>query len=196
MGSKEIHIVFAPLPEEDRDSESAAHEFALRTAEKFRNEFGDNCFRLEITHLSKWNMASITDKCTTDDSVKAINRIVVLLISCGSDGSVHRSVRKTTKWLKEQEGKIESVAKTTCLVVLMGHSVCKTSAEQMNDQVFSSGLRLAKALQNTFSLSESLPTATAPASLLRTQVEIEAPEDKFDCWLESWTKVLTAQIDT
>lgn len=219
-----IQIVFAPLPEDERDIErSAAKEFALRTAEKFRSEMrttgGDNnCFEVEISHLSEWKKDKLIapikpscsyDECDDDGSIKAKNTTIVFLISCGPDGSVHRSVRKSTKWMKEQETRINSrdkdneegvnsyeipPAKTTGMVALLGHSVCKTSAEQMEDEVFSSGRRLAKSLRNMISTpqsSSSQPTASSkPKFLLETHIELEPPEEKFDGWLESWIEQL------
>ena len=258
-----IQIVFAPLPEEERDVErSAAMEFAVRTAEQFRNATITTHDVVEICHLADWdknkfmassspllspkNNSNDNDDDDDDDDDKDVeddvvigggNTVIVFLISCGPDGSVHRSVRKTTKWLKEQQQQqqqqIESeeeeqsnntnhqeertiittttldnnktktttttatttTTTTTAVIALLGHSVCKTSAEQMADEVFSSGRRLAKSIQKSIvvrtplSASSSTATATATASvpkfLLETQIELEPPEEKFDGWVES-----------
>lgn len=260
MGSNKIkiQIVFAPLPEEERDVErSAAMEFAVRTAEQFRNDETTATMIaaaaaaatmtptttsttttddvVEICHLADWDknkfMASLSssspknsndDKDVEDNVIGGGNNVIVFLISCGPDGSVHRSVRKTTKWLKEeqQQQQIKSeeeeqsnntnhqeecpitamdknetkttLTTTTAVVALLGHSVCKTSAEQMADEVFSSGRRLAKSIQNIIIVptpssmaSSSSATAIAPKFLLETQIELEPPEEKFDGWVES-----------
>jgi hypothetical protein len=221
-----IQIVFAPLPEEESEVErSAAKEFALRTAEHFRDETETGAATticdVEISHLAEWKKdqlispitppsSSSNDECDDDDDITIV---VVFLIACGPDGSVHRSVRKTTKWIKEQQENNKKKSKseennnnttttTTCMVALLGHSVCKTSAEQMEDEVFSPGRRLAKTLQkfltttapqqsSSSSLSAVPTTATNhPAFLLETQVELEPPEDKFDGWVQSWVEML------
>jgi hypothetical protein len=222
-----IQIVFASLPEEERDVErSAAKEFALRTADKFRDEAGANggdtagCSSVEICHLAEWKKdqlivaptnPSISEVGGDDNDVaEAECTTIVFLISCGPDGSVHRSVRKTSKWIKEQEKKIESNEKgntkeenltsdktspatITVVVALLGHSVCKTSAEQMEDEVFSSGRRLAKSLQRIVAAPPSshlAATANAPTFLLETQIELEPPEEKFDGWVQSLVEFL------
>lgn len=198
-----IQIVFAPLPEEERDVErSAAKEFALRTAETFKDETETGAAAtttcdVEISHLAEWKKDLLSSPITpTDDDIN-INTVVVFLISCGPDGSVHRSVRKTTKWIKEQQQENTTTTCTcTCMVALLGHSVCKTSAEQMADEVFSPGRRLAKTLQKflaaTAPPSAVLPTAnkTNPTFLLETQIELEPPEEKFDGWVQSWVEML------
>ena len=215
-----IQIVFAHLPEEERDVErSAAKEFALRTAEIVRDEAraagGDARCDVKISPLAEWKKdqlfaptAPLSPNDESDDNnvINTQNTTVVFLISCGPDGSVHRSVRKTTKWIKEQENKIKSDDKgnesdksptttttTTCVVALLGHSVCKTSAEQMEDEVFSAGRRLAKSLQGFMAATQSSfqpPTATTQKFVLETHVELEPPEEKFDGWVESWASLL------
>jgi len=224
-----IQIVFAPLPEEESDVErSASKEFARRTVDKFRNAAGitdgDARFGLEIAPLAEWKKdllvspsssnSSLTEECNDENGINTESTVVVFLISCGPDGSVHRSVRKTTKWIKEQisktktktgdGGKIqhedinsdETLAPqlTTGMVALLGHSVCKTSAEQMEDEVFSSGRRLAKSLQSIIETPRSSLsglTGTKPSFLLETHIELEPPEEKFDAWVESWIEFLS-----
>ena len=213
-----IQIVFAPLPEEERDVErSAAKELALRTAEIFRRMAASNdatCV-VEISHLVDWEKekfmesispASSNTETDQDGVIGGKNSVVVFLISCGPDGSVHRHVRKTTKWFKEQHQTIQSKetsnsktvdeqldsTATTAIVALLGHSVCKTSAEQMADEVFSPGRRLAKSIQNfVVSASQSSTKVTgAHKFLLETQIELEPPEEKFDGWVQSWVDLL------
>lgn len=220
-----VQIVFAPLPEEERDVErSAAKEFAARTVEQFRAEIaattgdGDRNTDVKIHHMADWDkeqfVASMTSPSSlnnsSDDEKDVIgveNTVVIFLISCGPDGSVHRSVRKTTKWLKEQQ-KIKSeeeskeqedcvtptnntTTTTTTIVALLGHAVCKTSAEQMADEVYSSGRRFVKSIQSIVPQSSS--TTTAPKFVVETQIELEAPEEKFDGWMQSWVVELIGE---
>mmetsp|Transcript_8261 Transcript_8261/g.17845 ORF Transcript_8261/g.17845 Transcript_8261/m.17845 type:complete len:223 (-) Transcript_8261:74-742(-) len=213
-----IQIVFAPLPEEERDVErSAAKELALRTADNFRRTAASNnaaCV-VEISHLVDWekekfmeSLSPISSKTETDqdDVIGGKNSVVVFLISCGPDGSVHRHVRKTTKWFKEQQQTIQPKEKsnleiedeqldstaTTAIVALLGHSVCKTSAEQMADEVFSPGRRLAKSIQSFVVSASQSSTKVAGAHkfLFETQIELEPPEEKFDAWVQSWIDLL------
>lgn len=231
-----VQIVFAPLPEEERDVErSAAKEFAARTAEQFRAAIaattggdGDinNNTHVQIHHMADWDeeqfVASMTSpsfrNSSSDDQDDVVieggnnNTVVLFLISCGPDGSVHRSVRKTTKWLKEQQQQIKSqeeskehehcvtpkdntTTTTTAMVALLGHAVCKTSAEQMADEVYSSGRRLAKSIQILVPPCQSSSTrsTTAPKFLVETQIELEAPEEKFDGWIQSWVVELIGE---
>lgn len=203
----EIQIVIAPLPEERDVEQSAANEFAVRMAELFGNETTKTTTNVKIRHLAEWDkdefMASVAPTSSNDKREQG-KSVVVFLISCGPDGSVHRSVRKTTKWLKEQQQKNKTAGKpdfregdegtaapplpttTTALVALLGHSVCKTSAEQMADEVYSSGRRFAKSIQSLVWVSEQ---SKAPRFLLETQIELEAPEEKFDGWVHSWNEL-------
>ncbi len=184
-----VQIVFASLPEERDVENSAAKEFALRAAEQFQAATdGDASCDVEIHHLADWKKDEFF--ASSSGSEKNINKQIVFLISCGPDGSVHRSVRKTTKWIKEQEGKIQvgtgsdekQSIPVTAGIALLGHAVCKTSAEQMEDEVYSSGRRLAKAIQR---ISDQ-PKSSDPPYLLETQIELESPEEKFDGWITSW----------
>ena len=183
--SKNIQIVFASLPEERDVESSAAKEFALRAAEQFKAATGGD--DVEIHHLADWNKDEFL--ASSSGSEKANNKKTVFLISCGPDGSVHRSVRRTTKWIKEQEGKIQEDEKQsipiTAAVALLGHAVCKTSAEQMEDEVYSSGRRLAKAIQRI----TNQPISLDAPYLLETQIELEPPEEKFDGWITSWVNL-------
>ena len=195
---RSIQIVFSPLPEERDVDKSAAKEFALRAEEKFRDASkstdGDDCSSVEIHHLADWKKHILvsdpiepTEKDDEDEVVNVSKSTVVFLISCGPDGSVHRSVRKTTKWIKEQGAKSSSTS-TTAVVALLGHAVCKTSAEQMEDEVYSSGRRLAKSLEKIITAPPS--SVPAPSFLLETQIELESPEEKFDGWISSWVNML------
>ena len=205
-----VQVVFASLPEERDVENSAAKEFALRAAEQFRAATdGDASCDVEIHHLADWNKDELLSCSSGSDeecnqkgisNVHLKKSVVIFLISCGPDGSVHRSVRKTTKWIKEQEQKgkqtqgnlhsdQEQSISVTAAIGLLGHAVCKTSAEQMEDEVYSSGRRLAKAIQRITDHSDSLgsaSTSTVPSFLLETQVELESPEEKFDDWVSSW----------
>ena len=194
-----IQIVFAPLPEERDVERSAAKEFALRAAERFRDEsIGDESSTVKIHHLAEWEKDDLLPApVLPDNGCDANDTTFVFLISCGPDGSVHRSVRKTTKWIKAQEAKTKlddsenaSTASTTAVVALLGHAVCKTSAEQMEDEVYSSGRRLAKSLQRIISPPPQTSASSALSFLLEIQIELEPPEEKFDGWVTSWVDVL------
>ena len=186
-GVVRVQIVFAPLPEEDRDADSsAAREFADRTADAFRDSDSDTtscCDVVETCHLAEW------DKDAAFATASTRTTAVLLLVSCGPDGSVHRSVRKTTKWLKERSPTSSTTTTTTvAAVALLGGAVCKTSAEQMEDQIYASGRKLAKALKTIAANSND---GDGPSFRLETQIELEAPEEKFDGWVRSWVERLS-----
>mmetsp|Transcript_13501 Transcript_13501/g.37959 ORF Transcript_13501/g.37959 Transcript_13501/m.37959 type:complete len:211 (+) Transcript_13501:391-1023(+) len=196
-----VRVVFAPLPEEERDVErSAAKEFALRTAQHFTGttttDDGNRC-ATELVHLADWDketfMESMAKRASPeidDNDATATTTVVVFLVSCGPDGSVHRQVRKITKWFREQQQQTTSGSSATiAIVALLGHAVCKTSAEQMADEVFSSGRRLAKSIRGLVPESSTI----TPRFVLETQVELEPPEEKFDPWVKSWVNRLQNQ---
>mmetsp|Transcript_23355 Transcript_23355/g.28694 ORF Transcript_23355/g.28694 Transcript_23355/m.28694 type:complete len:103 (-) Transcript_23355:162-470(-) len=96
---------------------------------------------------------------------------------------------------KEQEAKTKpdndsentSTASTnTAVVALLGHAVCKTSAEQMEDEIYSSGRKLAKSLQRIISPPSQTSASSTLSFLLEIQIELEPPEEKFDGWVTSW----------
>mmetsp|Transcript_6013 Transcript_6013/g.14909 ORF Transcript_6013/g.14909 Transcript_6013/m.14909 type:complete len:202 (-) Transcript_6013:122-727(-) len=185
-----VRILFAPLPEDRDVDSSAAKEFAVRMADAFRGDDrrGDDD-DVEVGHLADWDKdAAFADATTTTSSSSVA---VFLVVSCGPDGSVHRSVRKTTKWLKERSSSSSSstTTTTTAAIALLGGAVCKTSAEQMEDQVYASGRKLANSLRKTIADDED-EKSEAPAFRLETQIELEAPEEKFDGWVRSWAERL------
>jgi hypothetical protein len=124
----------------------------------------------------------------------------VLLISCGPDGTVHRTIRKLTKALKERNSSQQQLQQppppsrpnhpnVTFAIALLGHAVGKTSAEQMSDQIFAAGRRLSKMLQSMQHAGLGAEIMDRKASLLlETQVELVPPEDAFDGWVD---KVVT-----
>ena len=133
---------------------------------------------VEVHHLADWDKDAAFSASSSPTTATA----VLLVVSCGPDGSVHRSVRKTTKWMKDQD-----TSTTIAAVALLGHAVCKTSAEQMEDEVYASGRRLAKALRGIAANDGDDDNETSvPAFQLETQIELEAPEEKFDGWVRSW----------
>jgi len=83
----------------------------------------------------------------------------VVVIACSADGSIHRSVRKFMR--KNSDFSVRGVA-------LLGHARCETSAKQMEDTVYGGGNRF----------------ANKAAYVVKTQVELEGPEAKFDPWIE------------
>merc|ERR1712150_203673 len=99
--------------------------------------------------------------------------LTVFLISCGSDGSVHRNVRKLVKKIKEEgsQEEIDPPPRWDYGIALLGHSICKTSAEQTKEQVFGAGCRLAKILKQVY--------GPPLVDTLETQVELVGPEESF-----------------
>lgn len=115
-----VEIIHACLPEETL-SQSAVLEFANRAR-----------LQMETIHpqVSLHPLREETTSGENDDTFR------LFLISCGADGSVHRVVRKFVKKIKE-----EPPTKSQYCVALLGHAVCKTSAEQMKEQIFAAGRR-------------------------------------------------------
>ena len=150
-----LQIVYACLPEESPEG-SAVHEFATRG-------------RRALETLSP---SVSLDPLSEETTPFSKDSIVVFLLSCGADGSVQRSVRKYVKKMKEDP---PPAPRHYCLA-LLGHAVCKASAEQLNEQIFSAGQRLAKTLENCW--------GSPLVERLETQVELVTPEDAFDPWIE------------
>ena len=161
-----LEIICACLPEETLD-ESAAWEFANRSRRKLESI------------QTKVILSPLREETTVENE----NSIYIFLISCAADGSVHRCTRKFLKKIKEESA-------SRCLkycIALLGHSVCRASAEQMNEQVFVAGRRLSKTLLQVFGNPIIKP--------LETQVELVAPDDAFDPWVASLiTKIESAQM--
>lgn len=149
-----VQIILSCLPEEN-PNQSAAKDYADRARQKLESE----SLGVAIEPLVEETANEINDS------------ILVFLVSCGADGSVHRCLRKLVKKMKEAN----KLRRYYC-IALLGHSVCRASAEQLNEQVFGPGRRLAKTLQ---------PIWGDPVlERLEIQVELVAPEVSFDPWIE------------
>jgi hypothetical protein len=164
-----IEIFHACLPEERTPEESAVMEFAQLARR-----------RLESIPSSE-DTNKVTLQLLSEESASALDSssgvVFLFLVSCGPDGSVHRGVRKFIKKLKERTSTGDHEEPRYC-IALLGHSVCKTSAEQMADQVFGPGRRMAKTLQHTSGCTPLIDT-------LETQIELVGPEEAFDGWIEA-----------
>ena len=186
-----IQIVYAPNPDESEDT-SAAKEFAVRARgilkSAIQRDDGESQIPIQLMHLNDWEVSILQQGKGDDGESTWAKRLFIFLISCGPDGTVHRSVRKLTKSLKEANGSNNIVDATTA-VGLLGHSVCKTSAEQMADQVFAAGRRLCKLLGQ---LNQAWDDMCDNDLKLETQVELVPPEQEFDPWVQSLGKVLLA----
>lgn len=197
-----VHIIYSPLPEERNAEESASFAYARRARDRILHEAAaaspsaspDDGDRpaVEIFLLKDYLSSSVSspsaspasDRTTTED-------VRLLLLSCGRDGSTDRAVRQWTRRLREEEQEAEAGAeettaaaagasspagKTTAVpfdaVALLGHAVCRTSSEQMADEIFGPGRKLARRL-----------VASTTADVLEVQVELAGPEEEFDGWL-------------
>jgi hypothetical protein len=176
-----IHIRYAPLQDERNVATSAALEFSKRAARIF-----ENTTTTTTSSSAKVNVSFIGDgdgDLPTTDSANdpSVLRLTVFLISCAADGSIHREVRKLTKAVKEEEESSSSSSDNEFYAVaLLGHAVCDNSAKQMADAVFGAGRRLIRALQK----KKSTGGECCPVFAVETQVELDAPEEAFDGWVE------------
>lgn len=209
-----VRIVYAPLPDDRDEAASASLEFATRAADRIRQVAAATSAASSSSHvpsltiddlvpIQNWDFPwssnttsttteNLTDEGGVDQEVKNPHFLCLLLISCGPDGTVHRAVRKLTKALKEQTQEAPGMSQDSSFAVaLLGHAVCKTSAEQMNDQIFATGRRLFKLLPKCPSSSDAT-TKDDKTLLLETQVELDSPEKEFDTWVDSITTSVIA----
>jgi hypothetical protein len=150
-----IQIIYAPLPE-DRSEESAALECAKR-ANAYLQQKG-----IESSAAAIIQEDSFESALPNDDGL-----LLLIVISCAADGSIHRLVRKASKRLGGD---------ARFAVALLGHARCDNSAKQMNQTIFGAGRRTEKTLSNHFATIQDR---------LETQIELVGPEQDFDPWLES-----------
>ena len=163
--AKALHLVFAPLPDDNVET-SAAREYALR-AKHF----------LEKKQVEVY--VSPIDENLMDRIIKSSNAVwLLLIISCGADGSIHRLMRKAVRNLKSSaSGAGGSSAKFA--VALLGHARCANSAIQTEQTIFGAGRRIEKTLSDHLSKIHDR---------IETQVELVGPEQEFDPFLESLSK--------
>ena len=179
-GTCHLEIVYASLPDSSGDR-SAAMEFSQRAAAAASSRQGRSASirPLRENDVAEWGRE---EKPSGDDFNHSVTLYVV---SCGPDGSVDRLVRKLARKIKDDaasltkpttkaDGDADDFYRSS--LALLGHSVCKTSAEQMHEQVFATGRRLAKVLRQ----ARGCPVVET----LETQVELVAPEESFDPWIQ------------
>jgi hypothetical protein len=149
-----IQIIYAPLPE-DRSEENAALEYA----------------QLAKAYLQQKGIESAATIVQEDSFERIVpngdGSLLLIIVSCAADGSIHRLVRKASKRLGGD---------ARFAVALLGHARCDNSAKQMNQTIFGAGRRMEKTLSNHFATIQGR---------LETQVELVGPEQDFDPWLES-----------
>jgi hypothetical protein len=229
-----VKVVYAPLPDDGDDEEgSAASEFATRAVDHLRKEFTKDVSTTtatltssaqaitQINVLTPFHMKDYalehTEKgsCGTADGKEACSVMTIFIVSCGPDGSVHRSVRTISKALRkskdnsiagrnksknEEEGTHEvhpkelvsdiSVLVNYTAVALLGHAVCKTSSEQAGDETFSAGRRFVQSIQHQLRQEQEdqrqdVQRMVLVKPVLETQVELVSPDKAFDPWLET-----------
>ena len=150
---------------------------------------------------------------------KSMTTIIVFIVSCGLDGSVHRSVRKVSKLFRTNADGNNSTNNSTtnikhrsghaaaaaAAVALLGHAVCKTSSEQASDEIFMAGRRFVKSLtiqaqkqqhqQHPQPQQHHHPERDMNIIVptLETQVELVDPDAEFDPWLETlWNQICSS----
>jgi hypothetical protein len=178
----QIQIRYAPLQDERNVATSAALEFSKRAARIFENNnTTGSSAKVDVSFIGDGDGDG--DLPSTTDSINdpSVLRLTVFLISCAADGSIHREVRKLTKAVKEEKSSSSLSSDKECYAVaLLGHAVCDNSAKQMADAVFGAGRRLVKALQK----KKRTGGECCPVFVVETQVELVAPEEGFDGWVE------------
>jgi hypothetical protein len=164
-----VEIIIACLPEEIPE-QSAAWELASRARSK-----------LEADPQQQAVLVPLREESVDETSNSTI---YLFLVSCGADGSVNRNVRKLIKKVKDES---TLPSEYSYCIALLDHAVCKTSAEQMNEQTFAAGRRMAKSFQQKFGLPIQ--------DRLETQVELVAPEDAFDPWIQGLSDKIKLKIN-
>ena len=198
-----VNILYAPLPDESTGV-SASLEFAKRGQEYLQKQARSHGQPTVAVHVNPLMEESVQEFYQLQQSPQSNGTLFILLLSCGRDGSVHRVVRKVTKKLQTSITNQPLPDGCGYALALLGHSICKTSAEQMNEQVFATGRRLVKTLRsalprerpstdgtdantdNDDGSSSRIANETTPSVfVLETQVELTSPEDSFDPWLQT-----------
>ncbi|CAJ1950628.1 unnamed protein product [Cylindrotheca closterium] len=190
-----VSIIYAPSPDEpivsaDQEEDCAAYQYASRAKEFLLTATVDKAVNVTISRIQE---SSFEDASTCQDpNILDVDNpkkmLLVLLMSCSADGSIHRLLRKATKRLTQQDSNDGSsssriIQSVPLAVVLLGHARCDNSAKQMKDTIFGSGRRIEKALLNT----NNSPFASIQQDRLETQVELVGPEVDFDPW---WSLVI------
>lgn len=186
-----VSIIYAPSPDESisDQEECAAFQYANRAKEALlvSPSFEEN-------HISSWNVAiscieessfenilscQESENPSDENETSSPKALVLLILSCSADGSIHRSLRKATKRLGKQDNRSHIIHLG---VVLLGHARCDNSAKQMKQTIFGSGRRIEKTLLTTRN-----DAFVSIQERLETQVELVGPEEEFDPW---WSSVI------
>jgi len=183
-----VNILHTPPP----DGDDASVTYASRASDFFlaKDKDDSSCIKVVIGYVGPliinddaglpWRISSDDDAIlSAKDSLTAETQTLTLfLISCAADGSVDRSVRKIMRKLKakDTDAGIRTV-NSKYAVAALGHARCENSANQMADTIFGTGKRFHKTLTLSSLFDGSMPK-------LETQVELCAPEQEFDPWLE------------
>lgn len=201
-----IQVIYAPLPDDDT-TENGALEYAKRatdflmeaasstsTSTPSSSHYGGSLKVLQPLQLKDCWIANTKDQIQSKHDDGDCHSITLFLVSCGPDGSVHRSVRQTTKSFRSTDEKNDiqddddddddKHPDMDYAVALLGHAVCKTSAEQAGDETFAAGRRLARTILRPKRRLLMLP-------VLETQIELVDPTVEFDPWLECCWKHIT-----
>ena len=163
---KSFRLIYAPLPEETNDVEAST---AFQYTQRAQTHLQEQGFQATASMIQEDSFSSM------DTSV-----IIIFIVACAADGSIHRSVRKATKKLNTTNNNDEdgtSNLSQSLALCLLGQSRCDNSAKQMNQTIFGAGRRVEK----SFAASHH----ALHQERLETQVELVGPEQDFDPWLES-----------
>jgi hypothetical protein len=163
-----VKVLFAPLPDAPvRDGESAALEFAQRASEMLQKGAILDKSKISI------EIAPLTNDINAITALAEDKDLIIFVVSCGADGSIHRDVRKLTRQLNSSR-EIQLSQSARLVVALLGHAICHNSANQMESEIFRAGRKLAK----------GLGAEKGGGMLLETQVELESPEATFDPFIQ------------
>lgn len=196
---EDCFVFYAPLPDEKLPAvNSAAYEFSQRACGLLRETTtNDPVIHGPISDEMEDGVSHMMGFLGQPFHMEFVNTLCVLIISCDTDGSVHKNVRKFTEELGEYAHdnrcnaiRLDLTEGNQLVVILLGHAVCSSSAMQTESEIYSHGRKLAYFLleednnnrgdrivdrerqSNIFNKSEGL--------LLEIQVELEDPKDKFD----------------
>lgn len=191
-----LKVFYSPQPDENPET-SAAYEYSKRALDLL-NQDSTSIDRLSLDSLDflseeKTETAADTIEETISSSSPPCT-FILIIISCGADGSVDRNVRKLLRSMKtktkaaaekyesKQENKnlqssLSSESAMVVAIALLGHARCDNSANQMKDTIFNYGRRFHKNM-------EILSTSSV-FSKLEVQVELEGPDEPggFDEWV-------------
>ena len=189
--------IYSPQPDEPQES-AASYEYAKRISDLLGGVPGDgptsissssaetdgdgeaNAIVVERLSLESLNfLTSPEENCTQ----------CIFIISCSSDGSVDRIVRKIVRNLRNStDNTATSENKPKVAIALLGHARCENSANQMKDTIFGNGRKFLKAVVGLLNVAASDNSKDGLSSVesLEVQVELEGPDSPggFDEWIK------------